>query len=328
MRRCELPVIARPKRKHSGRGLAIAQWLPLGGECHALVAVDAQGNVTVSTAMLDQGAGTHTAMRLVAAEELKIPLEKVRVATLDTSEVGTDTGIGASRGTRIFGNATRLAAVHAKDQLIDAASEELGVAKDALATAAATAPCAPLSGARVSYGDIARMNGGSRSRSWLLQEFRVRAGSGAVRPGCRSRGRSGNRPGGAQTIHQRAQHRHGAQSAHASRPDRRRRGHGHGLRAHGRGDDRRRQSRYAANFGDSKIPSIRDIPVLKTVIQEFPVGNGPYGGMSIGEPPVVPTAPAIANAVQDAVGVRIYDLPITAEKVLRALRANGVMDAV
>ena len=99
------------KRKHSGRGMGIAQWLPLGGECHALVAVDDQGDVTVSTAMLDQGAGTHTAMRLVAAEELQVPLEKVRVATLDTSEVGADTGIGASRGTRIFGNATRLAAV-------------------------------------------------------------------------------------------------------------------------------------------------------------------------------------------------------------------------
>ena len=77
-----------------------------------------------------------------------------------------------------------------------------------------------------------------------------------------------------------------------------------------------------SNFGDGKIPSIRDIPKLKTVIQEFPVGNGPYGGMSIGEPPVVPTAAAIANAVHDAVGVRIYDLPITAEKVLKGLRAK------
>ncbi len=77
------------------------------------------------------------------------------------------------------------------------------------------------------------------------------------------------------------------------------------------------------NFGENKIPSIRDIPDLRTVIQEFPVGNGPYGGMSIGEPPVVPTAAAIANAVEDAVGVRIYDLPITAEKVLRAIQARN-----
>ena len=48
--------------------------------------------------------------------------------------------------------------------------------------------------------------------------------------------------------------------------------------------------------------------------------------MSIGEPPVVPTAAAIANAVQDAVGARIYDLPITAEKVLQAMRADGIME--
>jgi CO/xanthine dehydrogenase Mo-binding subunit len=86
------------------------------------------------------------------------------------------------------------------------------------------------------------------------------------------------------------------------------------------------------NFGENKIPSIRDIPRLRTIVQEFPIGNGPCGGMSIGEPPVIPTAAAIANAVQDAVGVRIYDLPITAEKVLRALRArleywsDGIID--
>ena len=77
------------------------------------------------------------------------------------------------------------------------------------------------------------------------------------------------------------------------------------------------------NFGENKIPSIKDIPVLKTVVQEFAVGNGPYGAMSIGEPPVVPVAAAIANAVHDAAGVRIYDLPITAEKVLNALKGRA-----
>jgi CO/xanthine dehydrogenase Mo-binding subunit len=74
------------------------------------------------------------------------------------------------------------------------------------------------------------------------------------------------------------------------------------------------------NFGENKIPSIKDIPKLKTIVQEFAVGSGPYGGMSIGEPPVVPVAAAIANAVHDAIGVRIYDLPITAEKVLNAIK--------
>ena len=77
------------------------------------------------------------------------------------------------------------------------------------------------------------------------------------------------------------------------------------------------------NFGENKIPSIQDIPVLKTLVQEFAVGNGPYGGMSIGETPVVPVAAAIANAVDDAVGVRIYDLPVTSEKVLNGLKAGA-----
>jgi CO/xanthine dehydrogenase Mo-binding subunit len=76
------------------------------------------------------------------------------------------------------------------------------------------------------------------------------------------------------------------------------------------------------HFGENKIPTIRDIPALKTVVLEEPVGNGPLGAMSIGEPPLVPVAAAIANAVHDAIGVRIYDLPITAEKVFETLRAN------
>jgi CO/xanthine dehydrogenase Mo-binding subunit len=66
----------KPKGKRCGRGVAVAQWLPLGGECHAFVTIDVQGNVTVATAMLDQGAGTHTAMRLVTAEELKAAARK------------------------------------------------------------------------------------------------------------------------------------------------------------------------------------------------------------------------------------------------------------
>jgi CO/xanthine dehydrogenase Mo-binding subunit len=58
------------------------------------------------------------------------------------------------------------------------------------------------------------------------------------------------------------------------------------------------------------------------VANGFPSATGPTAGMSIGEPPVLIAAAAVSNAVHDAVGVRIYDLPITAEKVLRALRAE------
>ncbi len=72
-------------------------------------------------------------------------------------------------------------------------------------------------------------------------------------------------------------------------------------------------------MGDVKTPNIQDIPELVTVLVDSPGGNGPFGAKTIGEQPLPPVAPAIANAVFDAVGVRIQDLPITAEKVLAAL---------
>lgn len=308
----------RRKPKSTGRGMAIAQWLPLGGECHAWVSVDAAGMVTVSTAMLDQGAGTHTAMRVVAAEELKLPLKRIRVETLDTSAVGPDTGIGASRGTRIFGSATRLAAEDARQRLLAAASELLGAPQTELALSGDGEIVAP-SGRSVGYAAVVRANGATiRGRGFYrnfesgpeaalcvqVAEVEVDAETGQVRL---THFTSAHSTG---TVLNPLMHQGQIDGGVVM-------GMGYammeGLAIDG-------GSVITANFGESKIPSIGDIPELTTVIQEFPVGNGPYGGMSIGEPPVVPTAAAIANAVHDAVGVRIHDLPITAEKVLCALQ--------
>ena len=78
----------------------------------------------------------------------------------------------------------------------------------------------------------------------------------------------------------------------------------------------------SVHFGDYKIPNVKDIPELKTVVLVSESGPGPYNARGIGENPIGPVAPAIANAVEDAVGVRIRDLPITAEKVYRTLTAS------
>jgi CO/xanthine dehydrogenase Mo-binding subunit len=78
----------------------------------------------------------------------------------------------------------------------------------------------------------------------------------------------------------------------------------------------------AANLGEYKIPNIKDMPPLQTTILQSDFGSGPYNSMSIGETALIPTAAAIANAVADAVGVRITSLPITAEKVLNALKGR------
>ena len=83
-----------------------------------------------------------------------------------------------------------------------------------------------------------------------------------------------------------------------------------------------------ANFGDYKLPNVKDIPTLKTVIVKSDNGVGPYKTKGIGENPISPVAPAIANAIEDAVGVRIHDLPITSEKVYQALQEKRAREAV
>jgi xanthine dehydrogenase molybdenum-binding subunit len=77
------------------------------------------------------------------------------------------------------------------------------------------------------------------------------------------------------------------------------------------------------SFGDYKLPTMRDAPPLTTVLEESAHGVGPYQIKGIGESPLTPVAPAIANAVADAIGVRIRDLPITAEKVYRTLKTTN-----
>jgi CO/xanthine dehydrogenase Mo-binding subunit len=73
-------------------------------------------------------------------------------------------------------------------------------------------------------------------------------------------------------------------------------------------------------FLDYKIPSALDVPNIRSVIAEIPAKDTLYGARGVGEPPIVATATAIANAVADAVGARVTALPLTPERVLAATR--------
>ena len=311
------------KGKPVGRGLAMAQWLPLGGEGHGFVTVDERGAVAVSTAMVDQGAGTYTAMRQIAANELQVPVDQVRFEILDTSGAAADTGVGASRATRIFGNSVLAAALQVKEKLLQAASEMLGVPLDRVEFTGSGAIRAK-SGKQVSYREIVKhrgapircegsyknfANGPAAALCVQVAEVEVDIETGAVKL------RQFTTAHSTGTIINPLMHQGQIDGGVVMAL-------GYSLMEQLLIDQGKVTT---TNFGESKIPSIRDIPPLKTVIQEFPVGNGPYGGMSIGEPPVLVAAAAIANAVHDAVGVRIYDLPITAEKVLRAIEQSRII---
>jgi len=72
-----------------------------------------------------------------------------------------------------------------------------------------------------------------------------------------------------------------------------------------------------------RVPSTLDLPEVEVILIEKAEPTGPFGAKSVGEPGLVTTAPAIANAIYDAVGVRVKELPMTPEKILRALKAKS-----
>jgi CO/xanthine dehydrogenase Mo-binding subunit len=74
------------------------------------------------------------------------------------------------------------------------------------------------------------------------------------------------------------------------------------------------------NFTDFKVPLAPDLPPMKCLFVETEDPHGPFGGKGLGEATIVPTAPAIANAIFDAIGVRMKDLPMTPERIRKALK--------
>ena len=81
------------------------------------------------------------------------------------------------------------------------------------------------------------------------------------------------------------------------------------------------------SLSDYRLPTAADVPFIDTITVEVPGADGPYGAKGVGEPPVVPPAAAVANALAAALGTRLYDLPFTPERVWRALAGKPVPGA-
>jgi CO/xanthine dehydrogenase Mo-binding subunit len=81
------------------------------------------------------------------------------------------------------------------------------------------------------------------------------------------------------------------------------------------------------DFRDYKVITVGDLPEIVPIIVETPLPHGPYGAKGIGEGVITSTVPAIANAIYDAIGVRMFRMPMTAEDILRALKKGGDLDA-
>jgi putative selenate reductase molybdopterin-binding subunit len=308
----------RPKAKNVGRGMAFVQWMANGGIGTVALTIDEKGIVTISSAMADQGAGTYTVLGEIVAEELKIPQSQIRVQQLNTQEGVKDTGVGGSRATRVYGNAGYEAALKAVQAIKQAAAGQMGVAADEV-TLAKGAALHPRMERRLSYADLVKGNGGpirveatydnnkkvhEASMCVQIAEVEVDPATGQVE----LKKFTSTHDGG--TVLNPLMHQGQIEGASMT-------GIGYALMEQVTISDGKVAT---TNFGEYKIPTIKDVPVFKSSVAERPKGAGPYDSMPIGETANVPTAAAIANAVEDACGVRITSLPITAEKIYEALR--------
>lgn len=307
----------KPKPKNVGRGVALVQWTPAGGVGTVAITLDEKGVATISSAMADQGAGTYTVLSEIVAEELKMPLSQIKVQQLDTQTGVKDTGVGGSRATRVYGSAGYEAALKAVDAIKRAAAQQMETLPDEIVLAKGAA-LHPRMERRLTYGEIVKAKGApiavdatfndnskihSASMCVQVAEVEVDPQTGQVEL---KKFTSTHNTG---TVLNPLMHQGQIEGASMT-------GIGYSLMEEVVISDGKVAT---SHFGEYKIPTIKDVPPFKGSVTEQPHGAGPYNSMPIGETANIPTAAAIANAVEDACGVRIKSLPITAEKIYQAL---------
>lgn len=310
----------KPKPKNTGRGISVTPWLPNGGEGAVRITIDEKGDITLSSAMLDQGAGTYTVLCEIVGEELQVPVHKIRAESLDTKTGRKDTGVGGSRATRVYGNAAYDAVIKAKEEITKTAAQHLGGNPDEILIANGGVLHRGAE-RRMTYGELVKakrspisVEGYYNDRSKVheasmcvqVAEVEVDRETGQIKL---KKLTNAHHTG---TILNPLMHQGQIDGGAVM-------GIGYALMEQLIVDGGKV---VTANFGDYKIPTIQDIPELKTIVKEASMGPGPYHSMAIGETAIIPVAAAIANAVEDAVGVRIKSLPITAEDIFEALKTR------
>ena len=265
------------------------------------------------------------ALSQIAAEELGIHAEDVNIVTGDTDVTLFEYGSDASRSTYVIGNATLMAARQAKEQLVARAAAMLGVSAQALQINdrqifSSTDPGKRISVADVCYDAIYNFKGEclniSGKCSWeskwnspptgaFFAEVEVNTETGSIAVNRFVTAMDCGKAINPMAVE--GQLEGGMQQ-----------GIGYGL-TEDYVINKDTGVVETDNYDSYKMPGIMDMPKTQVVIIDEPDPKGPFGAKGVGEPGMVGVAPAIGNAIYDAIGIRIKDLPITPEKVLKAL---------
>lgn len=327
---------------HLKRGIGFASTLNVGGGariyrsdgCGATVKVDDFGHVTLVTGSTEIGQGSETVLAQIVAQTLGVRIENVTVLNSDTDIKPWDVGVHASRTTFIAGNAAYLAAVDARNQIFETASQLLGVGADQLSARAGQVSIKNEAGKSISLEQVARRRhfkeGGKviLGEGWYdpptqlvdkdtykgnisaaygfgaqMAEVEVDTETGKVRV---LRLACANDVGHAiNPMAVEGQIEGGAQM-----------GLGYALTEELLVKDGKVLN---PDLLDYRLFTSADMPIIETHIIETDDPGGPFGAKGVGEMGGTPTAAAIANAIYDAIGVRMTQLPMTPERVLAAL---------
>lgn len=310
--------------KKRGMGMACGEWRLSGGRgSGAWVKMHEDGSVGLAVGSTDLGTGACTVLAQIVAEELSIPLEEVTIVTADTETTPYDNTSGGSRVAVSMGNAIRKAATEVKEQLLELAAEKLEARKDDLVLSQKQIFVKGAPARSVSYQELSTYShkfgtgpllGKGSFTSPLptslpaycahVVEVEVDTETGAVT-----------------VLRVVAAHDVGF-SLNPTTLE----GQIQGGVTQALGQALMEETKFVngrignPSFLDYKMPSASDVPPIEVILVEIGDANGPFGARGIGEPPIIPTAPAIANAIFHAIRVRLKDLPLTPEKILQALR--------
>jgi xanthine dehydrogenase molybdenum-binding subunit len=330
------------KEKVEGRGIGMSSLIHVGGGarvyksdgCGTIMKLDDFGQVDVYTGASEIGQGSETVIAQVVAEELGVSVDDINVINNDTAVCPWDVGVHASRTTFIAGNAALGAAKQIKRQMLELAGDALEANPDDLAAANGQIYVKGSPEKTIPIAKLLRKAHHRDDGTILMAEFFYDPKNEMLNKEFKGNlsmaytfGTHGvevevdKETGKVEILRYVSSHDVGR----ALNPMLLE-GQIYGGAMMGIGYALTEQ--LVLREGEVQNPSLRDYNMLtagdvvpmKSFIVETKDEHGPFGAKGIGEPGCVPSAPAIANAIYDAVGVRITDLPITPEKVLAALK--------
>jgi CO/xanthine dehydrogenase Mo-binding subunit len=313
----------RKKKPYIGKGFALASRDINAGEANIEVALKEDGKAYILTTVSDTGTGAHTIFRQIVAEALQISPKEVEVNLGTTDTFPTDVRVIASLVTYLGGHALHQAAFALRDQIIETAAARLQCSRDTIELARGNA-FGP-GKQKIRFSELAAMAASSNKPLTARGNINVKERVGAV---CffaqAAEVEVDPETGQVNVLKITSAHDVGTiinPLTHLGQVEGGMvQGFGFALMENLADEDGKILNN---NLGEYKLPNIQDIPRHETLYVRDDDGPGPFQAKPIGEHGAIPTAAAIANAVYDAIGVQITDLPITAEKIYSALQDKG-----